>query len=110
MDSQVNSGLPGVGAGQDRMNKTNYETDDKAFPADAYTVSGYRGIAWHVYGWETRPDADTEWTGIEERTGRVVAVMIGDDRKFTFDVDEITPITSDEYCGGCGQIGCTAGR
>lgn len=86
--------------------KTHYEADDATFSADAYTVKGYRGIAWHVLGWETQPDEDTEWSGMENRTGQIVAVMIGDDRKFTFDEDEITPLAREKYCGVCGQIGC----
>lgn len=89
------------------MPRLHYESDDAAFPADAYRVSGYDGIAWHVLGWETEPDEDTEWSGIEERTGRVVAMMVGDDRKFSFDPDEVTPLEREEYCGVCGQIGCS---
>jgi len=86
--------------------KTTYVADDAAFPADAYTVSGYRGIAWYVRGWETQADEDTEWTGESPRTGRVVATMVGDDRQFTFDPDELTPLAREDYCGECGQIGC----
>lgn len=85
-----------------------YETDDASFPADAYSVRAWRGIAWHVLGWETAPDEDTEWSGYEPRTGKVVIVMVGDDRHFTCDEDELTPIQKDEYCPGCGQIGCRA--
>jgi len=92
------------------MRNTHYESDDATFSADAYRVSGYDGVAWHVYGWETEPDEDTEWSGIENRTGKVVCVMIGDDRRFTFDLDEIVPINEEEYCPSCGQIGCTAGK
>ena len=88
------------------MHRPNYETDDKTFSADAYRAKGYDGVAWYVYGWETEPDEDTEWTGIEERTGRVIAVMVGDDRRFIFDTDDLTPLADDEYCGSCGQIGC----
>ena len=89
------------------MRRPNYEVDDKAFPANAYTVAGYRGVAWSVYGWETQPTEDTEWDGIEERTGRVVCVMVGDDRRFTFEPDEVTPLNDEDYCASCGQIGCT---
>ena len=84
-----------------------YEEDGEAFPHDAYTVQGYAGIAWRVYGWELQPTEDTEWDGIKERTGKVVCVMVGDDRRFTFDEDELTPLAEDAYCGSCGQIGCT---
>jgi hypothetical protein len=85
--------------------RRNYEHDE-IFSAAAYIAQGYRGIAWHVLGWETVPDEDTEWSGIEQRTGRVTAIMVGDDRHFTFGPDELTPIEREEYCGVCGQIGC----
>jgi len=87
--------------------RKNYETDDKAFPANAYRVERYDGIAWYVRGWETEPDEDTEWSGFENRTGRVVCTMIGDDRHFAFDPSEVTPLERAEYCGVCGQIGCS---
>src|SRR6266542_5777356 len=35
----------------------------------AYRVAGWDGIAWRYLGRETRPDEDTEWTGIGEETG-----------------------------------------
>jgi len=85
----------------------NYEEDPKRWRAPAYKVKGYNGVAWFVRGWETQPDEDTEWTGYETRTGRVVATMVGDDRRFTFDPDDLTPIRRRDYCGGCGQMGCT---
>jgi len=85
----------------------NYEEDDETFNADAYQVLGWsQGIAWYVLGWETKPDADTEWSGYEVRTGNVVVMMVGDDRTFSVDIDDITPIEREEYCGSCGQIGC----
>jgi len=89
------------------MRKPNYEAAPE-YDADAYTVEGYRGIAWGVRGWETEPDEDTEWSGIENRTGRLVCVMVGDDRRFTFDPDEVHPIKAEDYCPECGQIGCRA--
>lgn len=85
-----------------------YESDVAAFPADAYSVKGYKGIAWYVLGWETMPDEDTEWSGFENRTGQVIARMVGDDRDFVFQPEELTPIQREEYCGECGQMGCTA--
>lgn len=86
---------------------THYEEDGASFPADAYTVHGYSGIAWYVRGWKTEPDEDTEWTGIENRTGKVVCTMVGDDRYFVFDPDELTPLDREAYCGECGQVGCS---
>ena len=73
-----------------------------------YQVDGYSGIAWSYAGDEVEPGEDTEWTGIEEPTGRVVMVMVGDDRRFTFDPDECHEIAEEDYCAECGQIGCTA--
>lgn len=72
----------------------------------AFSVRGYRGIAWRALGWEVEPDEDTEWTGLYNRTGKVVCVMIGDDSKFAFDRDELTEVKREDYCGECGQIGC----
>ena len=85
----------------------NYETDDAAFPADAYLVNGWgEGIAFRVYGWQTEPDADTEWTGYEVRTGNVIVVMVGDDQQFVVDPEDVTPLAREDYCGECGQVGC----
>ena len=89
------------------MRTPHYETDDASFPHDAYAVEHYGGIAWRIYGWETEPDEDTEWSGYEVRTGRVVAVMVGDDRRFTFDPADVTPLDELDYCHVCGQMGCT---
>ena len=88
------------------MRLEQYESDDAKFSADAYTVDRYDGIAWRVLGWEVEPDEDTEWSGYQVRTGRVVARMIGDDRNFSFDPVEVTPLEREAYCGECGQIGC----
>jgi hypothetical protein len=89
------------------MSRKHDESDDATFAADAYKVRQYPGIAFHVYGWETQPDADTEWSGIEERTGRVIAVMVGDDHKHSIDLADLTAIAREAYCGSCGQVGCT---
>jgi hypothetical protein len=72
-----------------------------------YTVEGYRGIAWYLVGFDTEW-TEEKWTFIgsdeddtEDETNyvydepeeienreRVRAVMVGDDRVFTFNVDE----------------------
>jgi len=87
-----------------------YENDNSAFHADAYKVNGHKGIAWSVLGWELEPDEDTEWSGYYNRTGNVLAIMIGDDRVFKFEPDELNAINEDQYCPECGQIGCHAIR
>jgi len=88
------------------MRNRHYETDDETFNADAYTVKGYQGIAFHVLGWETEPDEDTEWSGYENRTGNVLAVMVGDDKRHKVDPEDLIPIARKDYCGECGQMGC----
>jgi hypothetical protein len=90
------------------MDGIRYQEDDATFSADAYTVAGYRGVAWRVLGWLMEADADTEWSGEYVRTDRVVAVMVGDDRRFVFERDAVTPLAREEYCGQCGQVGCRA--
>lgn len=98
--------------------KVQYESDDDTFNAPAYRVKGHGGIAWYVYGWETEPgptewydDDAKEWMYDEEpepvRTGQIVCVMVGDDRRWVFDPDDVEPIAREDYCGECGQIGCT---
>ena len=87
------------------MNRSNYEPAPE-YPASAYKVYGYPGIAWTVRGWETEPDEDTHWTGIENRTGKLICVMVGDDRQFRIDPEDVTPLKGSEYCRECGQIGC----
>lgn len=84
----------------------NYESDDSAFPAAAYRVDGWKGIAFYVLGWETEPDDDTGWTGQENRTGNVVTIMVGDDRRRVVEPSDLHPIGENEYCPECGQMGC----
>ena len=86
--------------------RKNYESAPE-YAADAYTVAGYRGIAWAVLGWETEPDEDTEWTGMENRTGNLVMVMIGDDKRFGVAPEDVAELDADAYCHECGQVGCT---
>lgn len=88
-----------------RRGRYHYDEDEKTFP-DTVRIDGHPGIAWYVRGWQTEPDEDTEWTGIEERTGRLVCTMVGDDSQWLFDLDDIRPLARSEYCGVCGQIGC----
>ena len=91
---------------EDTLRKTYEPAPD--YDADAYTVDGYRGIAWSVLGYEVEADEDTEWSGISPRTGNLVCRMVGDDRHFSFEPDEVHAISSGDYCPECGQIGCKA--
>jgi len=84
-----------------------FAPDAERWPEDAYTVDGWRGIAWAVLGWEVEPTADTEWDGIEERTAYVLCVMVGDDRPHRFEPEDLTALGELDYCAECGQVGCT---
>ena len=81
-----------------------------AFDFDsAYRAEGSDGVAWCVFAYETEPDEDTEWSGYENPTGRLLAHMIGDDHTVSFDPEDLQPIDREGYCAECGQIGCTHG-
>ena len=101
---------------------------DTAFDFEsAYREIGGPAVSWRVTGYATEwteeqwlyigeGDEDDEETycycepeEIEDRT-RVVAHMIGDDQDFTFDVEDLEPIADEDYCPGCGQIGCGWGH
>lgn len=89
--------------------RSNYESDDKTFAADHYRVAGWDGIAFYVLGWETEPDEDTEWSGYEVRTGKVLVVMVGDDKRHAVDPEDLEPLNEDAFCHECGQIRCGHG-
>ena len=83
-------------------------------PAVEYQAPGYKinsrpDVAWRVLGYETLPDEDTEWSGYEPRAGRLVCVMVGDDRKRLVDPDDLTPLDGADFCAECGQMGCSHG-
>lgn len=46
-----------------------------------------------------------EWETTEDQS-RVVVHMVGDDRRFTVEVEAVEVLAEDGYCHGCGQIGC----
>lgn len=57
------------------------------------TIAGWDGVAWAIV--KTYPII-----------GRIDMVMVGDDRVFNHDWNDATIIDHEDYCGGCGQIGC----
>ena len=92
-----------------------------------YAVRGWKGIAFRIWGfpqvWEPNTalvvddetgeesEEDTgegEWIDGEDH-GRVIVVMVGDDRKHEVDTEDLTKIDEDAYCHSCGQIGCSHG-
>jgi len=84
------------------------EPDEFDFDA-RYSVEGWGGVAWFAWDYEVIRDEDFEWSGIEYvNKEKVVCTMVGDDQKFTFDIDELTKLGEADYCPECGQIGCKA--
>ena len=79
-----------------------------ADPDAHYSVSTMPGVAFVAHSAESTPDEDTEWSGYENATGRVLMVMVGDDTRHSVDPADVLPLSDDAFCGGCGQIGCTA--
>jgi hypothetical protein len=90
-----------------------------------YAVRGWKGIAFRIDGFPRRfepytalaVDEETgeeyeeetgegEWVEQDESCGRVVVIMVGDDREHEVDVEDLTPLADGEYCGSCGSIGC----
>lgn len=84
----------------------------------------YRGVAFWVDDWSKKivekyveyPDFGDSgepfygWEEVEVISDSMVdCYMIGDDRKFEFDIDELTAIDVNDFCGSCGQIGCGHG-
>jgi hypothetical protein len=97
--------------------------------SERFAVDGYGGIAFRCIGYVMRdpecqghPD-DGDFNGPAGETfycdgtceeswedeTMVRAVMVGDDRVFEVDVDDLTVLRDDEYCNVCGQIGCGHG-
>lgn len=100
------------------------EGTENDFDFDArYQEARRPGVAFVVLGWAQQwspttylavgsdgeeyeadcEDGDGEWVDDFEH---VVAVMVGDDHRWTFELDDLEAIPSDSYCHDCGQIGC----
>lgn len=97
--------------------------------AAAHSVKGYPGVAFRLLGFATEEVVEADVLVCEDDEcdhtlsemcwveggdvdtvvdlDRVVAVMIGDDRDHVVEVADLTKIDRDDYCGSCGQIGCT---
>jgi hypothetical protein len=101
---------------------TTYVIDGITLDDDAtYTHPAFRGVALRVWEpvyeehevWYDTGHIDPDsgepfgWWQVEERqTGQVYVVMVGDDYKHIVDPHDLTVIGDDDYCSGCGQIGC----
>jgi len=72
-----------------------------------YRVDGWPAVAVWIAGEETEASEETHWDGIEEPTGRLLVVMVGDDYRHAVDPEELSVIEELDYCAECGQLGCT---
>ena len=43
----------------------------------------------------------------DQYSDRAIVIMVGDDTEHDVDVSELVPIGEGDYCGECGQIGCS---
>jgi hypothetical protein len=101
-----------------------------------YSVLGWPGVAFFINGYPKRWEPftslvecyedycachqgedylheveanDGEWVEQDETCGLVMVVMVGDDRKIMVSTSDLTKLSEGDYCGGCGQIGCSHG-
>ena len=96
------------------------ETKTEFKVGDHVAVEGYGGIAFYIYkqakiqvpviavyddedGFVQEEIVDYE---LEDDPEHWICVMVGDDREYVVHPEEMTLIGEDDYCGGCGQIGC----
>jgi hypothetical protein len=96
-----------------------------------YTVAGFSGVAFYLAGrsqrweayryWADDPDgpedpetgergywADDDYEGewCDDPDGQLWAVMVGDDAFHPVERADLSPLGDDDYCAGCGQVGC----
>jgi hypothetical protein len=92
-----------------------------------YTCKGWGGVAFWLRGYAqivTNPDVELacddedcdhdEWFCWSmpdpfeaDDLERVRATMVGDDGVHIIDVEDLIPLSREEFCGECGQVGCT---
>ncbi len=81
--------------------------ESKAIDFSAHYRIGPTAVAWRLLGYVMLRDEDLVWTGIETPdTDFVRAVMVGDNRVEIVDVNDLQLIGEEDFCRGCGQIGC----
>lgn len=84
-----------------------YEVRD--WPGVAVRIDGYPR-KWEPYTYQDEDgleiDSEEEGEWIEDE-GQVIVVMVGDDKRHTVDVEDLTKLDDLAYCLECGQVGCT---
>lgn len=73
-----------------------------------YTVDGHHGVAFYLVRYAHKDQQVwPEYEEPEEDRDNIWAIMVGDDREHKVPVEDLTLIAEDDYCGACGQVGCT---
>lgn len=80
----------------------------------ARAIARHRSPDWLERGqtvkWQTTMGGVAAWVVKNQKEpGQVMIRMVGDDRDFYVDRYEVSVIDEDDFCGGCGQIGCGHG-
>lgn len=106
----------------------NLETGEYAPPFDTgsyVSVKDKGGIAFYIHDWykteringyidwDERADfessfVETDREEIVDKT-KAIVIMVGDDDEWVVDTDDLEPISEDDFCYECGQIGCGHG-
>jgi hypothetical protein len=103
---------------------------------DSVTVPRSNGVAWRFWGHPVKREySEPYWESVVEEcdcfdkaecnrknhgywvedpegyesveADKAVVVMVGDDQRLTYDMEDLTPLPDEAFCGECGQIGCT---
>jgi hypothetical protein len=72
-----------------------FDGDADAYDPDANDCDHSSDMCWFY--------SDPE---LIENTDCVVCVMVGDDRKYVFHIDYLTPIDTNSFCPDCGATDC----
>jgi hypothetical protein len=80
---------------EDDDNEEFWMENDVTYPRGTFVkVDSYPGVAFRVQA-------------LGMTSGEVArVVMVGDDRVHEVDIDEISLLPREDFCGECGQIGC----
>lgn len=78
----------------------------------AFRCDDFKGIALRFDSWTDLNEYNGyEYEELEDDYEITSAFfhMVGDDTTYLIEISEVEIINDDEFCGGCGQIGCGHG-
>lgn len=75
-------------------------------PGTTVRVEGHAGIAFFVSRNQNSNQRDEDGEPIPLEDGLLAVVMVGDDHRWIVDADTVSPLDDEDFCHGCGQIGC----